>query len=154
MKRKRLLLILICLASVLLSGYLALRLMSLSNDKITQENFDKIKLGMTENEVEALLGGPAGVYTFKAITGQYSVRGGRQRDVMIDESRWTLGRGFAILSGLDLIKEKGGKEWVAEEYAVFVRFDEHGRVVESEWSWFGVIENESFLARLRRWLDM
>lgn len=59
--RKRLLLILGCLAVVLLAGYVALRLTA-PNHQVRLENFEKIKLRMTEEEVEAILGVPASFY--------------------------------------------------------------------------------------------
>jgi len=52
MKRKRLLLILGCLAGVLLAGYSTLWLTA-SRQHITEENIQAIKMGMTEAEVEA-----------------------------------------------------------------------------------------------------
>ena len=61
-KRKRLLLMLACLAAVLLAGYGTLRLTA-ARHNITDESIQAIQEGMTEKEVETVLGGRAGVYT-------------------------------------------------------------------------------------------
>ncbi len=42
----------------LLIGLIIVGLMGCAGSKITKENFDKIKLGMTQEEVQAILGPP------------------------------------------------------------------------------------------------
>jgi len=140
-KRKRLLLIFASLAAVLLAGYGSLRLTA-PRHRITEENFEAIQKGMTEEEVEAILGVPAGVYVSGARTGWY---------------RLSEGRGFS-LKGPVLIWLFGGnewvaKEWVAKEISVVVWFHKDGRVAQTckGWTESG---NEPFLAKLRRWLGM
>ena len=61
MKHKRLLLILGCLMSVLLAGYVTLRL-SAPRHRITADNIQAIRAGMTAKEVEEILGAPPGYY--------------------------------------------------------------------------------------------
>jgi hypothetical protein len=139
MMRKRLLLILGCLVSVLLAGYGTLRLTAPPQHRITEENIAAIKLGMTEKQVEAILGGPAGIYAFGAVTGHYP---------------WPMHCSPPI-TGLDLAKETGGKgkEWVAKDISIFVLFDGEGRVrrtIEGR----SEIGTDSFLDKIRRWLGM
>jgi outer membrane protein assembly factor BamE (lipoprotein component of BamABCDE complex) len=139
MKRKRLLLIVACLTAVLLAGYVTLRVTAPKQHRITWENIDKIHKGMTEEAVEAVFGVPAGVYGQNARTGAYAVNP--------DVSR--------AMIGPDLIKRQGGKEWVGEDYALYIRFDDAGCVQEMH---VGFVQpgsrHESFLDKLRRWLGM
>jgi len=133
MKRKRLLLIFGCLAAVLLAGYATLWLTA-PRHRITKESYDAIQIGMTEQEVEAVLGARAGVHTSRCDTGSYGI--GRCGDPML---------------GKDI---KAGKEWVTEAVSVYIFFDENGRVAR-KCSGTGVAhENESFLCKVRRWLGM
>jgi hypothetical protein len=62
MKRRRTLLILVCVISVLLAGYAGLWLTA-PRHRITLENILAIREGMTEAEVEATLGARAGDYS-------------------------------------------------------------------------------------------
>ena len=64
MKRKHLLLILVCLAVMLLAGYATLRLTA-PNHRITRKNLKAIEFGMAEREVEEIFGVPAGDYSAK-----------------------------------------------------------------------------------------
>jgi hypothetical protein len=68
--RKRLLLGLGLLALVLLGGYLVLWLTAPSH-RITAEAAAKIRAGMTEQQVEGLLGGLAGVYVTTTVVFVY-----------------------------------------------------------------------------------
>jgi outer membrane protein assembly factor BamE (lipoprotein component of BamABCDE complex) len=140
--RKRLLILLVCLISVLLAGYVTLRLTA-PRHRITEENFAAIQKGMTEEEVEAILGAPAGVYGSGDKTGNYFVRITRiPRE------------GFTFRSGLDLIRTRGGKEWVGEAISVYIIFDETGGVKEALGGFFLHNVPESFLAKLRRWVGI
>src|SRR5579859_6594788 len=69
--RKRLLLFLVCLVSVLLAGYVTLRLTAPPKHRITWDNICAIKKGMTQEEVESILGVPAGVYSSRPRVGLY-----------------------------------------------------------------------------------
>jgi len=129
MKHKRLLLIVGCLATVLVAGYVTLRL-SAPGHRITEKSFSAIQKGMTEEEVEAVLGAKAGVVTGR--TGIYARMWGA--------------------SGIEMIKNHGGKEWVGENVSVYVRFDEAGRAKDVLLG--DVPGEESFLGKLRRWLGM
>jgi hypothetical protein len=124
MKHKRLLLFLGCLAAVLLAGYATLRLTARQH-RITRENVQVIEKGMTEDQVEVILGAPAGDYSSK--------RRFQFRHVLA--KRWS------------------GKFWGSDEAAIWVHFDEAGPVTKVV---YGLTEpvNESFLAKLRRWLGM
>jgi outer membrane protein assembly factor BamE (lipoprotein component of BamABCDE complex) len=139
MKRKRLLLILGCLAAGLLAVFWTLPLKTFRNDKITLGSREKIRVGMTEREVETILGGPAGVYAPVRNTGEYCVSGFTPSSV-------------AMVSGKNLIQRQGGKEWVGETTAFLVQFDQNGKV--STFMAGLAIPNESFLDKLRRWLGL
>jgi hypothetical protein len=136
-RRKRLLLIFGCLAAVLLAGYGTLRLTAPKYHRITEKNFEKIQKGMTEEEVEALLGTRAGVYSPQK-TGSY----------------FTIKHPWSMPSGLWLIQKYGGKEWVGKEIGIYVLFDRTGRVTESLRGTVREDGDESFLTKLRRWLGM
>lgn len=66
-KRTRRLLVLSALALLVVGGSAFLRLRSLSNSPINVENFNRIQEGMTQAEVEAILGGPPGSYTKRPV---------------------------------------------------------------------------------------
>jgi hypothetical protein len=139
MKRKRLLLILGCLATVLLAGYGTLRLMA-PQHRITKENIAAIKEGMTEAEVQALLGVPAGDYSSKQTGGVF----------ILGDRPWA----DSFFAGPDIVERDGGKFWVGDETSVWVRFDDVGQVVVVWPGRFIANGNESFLTKLRRWLGM
>jgi hypothetical protein len=134
--RKRLLLMLGCVASLLLAGFVTLGLTA-PKHRITRENFDDIREGMTEKEVEAILGARAGVYSSLCQTGVYPI--GRCGDPVL---------------GIDLGKSRGGKEWVTKAFSVYVLFDENGRVAKTYGGDGLLNENGSFLDKFRRWLGM
>jgi len=150
-KRKRLLLVFGCLAGVLLAGYATLRLTA-PRHEINEKNIEAIKRGMTEEKVVAILCAPAGVYSAKAGTGHYPIFAtlemGQKIPFIIH------GDGTVYFEGKGLISEWGGKEWVGEEICIYVRFDENGRVTETLKGLVFPQWDESFLAKLRRWLGM
>ena len=94
---------------------------------INGASIDQIQPGMSESEVEKMLGGPAGDYS-----------GGR-----------------TVVGVLDISVSVGGsfKEWVAEEFAIGVSFDEHGKVVYAT-PLHVVPTGASFFERLRRQLGI
>jgi len=150
MKRKRLLLIVGCLAAVLLAGYATFRLTA-PRHRITIESFQAIREGMTELEVEAVLGAPAGVYSTEAQTGFYL-----PKFRISWPAKWIYASDADIFirTGSDLIEKQGGKEWVGEELSIYICFNEGGRVLESRSGQVPPTRNESFLAKLRRWLGI
>ena len=139
MKRKRLLLILGSLAAVLLAGFGTLRF-KVTSHRINLDNILAIKPGMTEAQIEDLLGARAGVFSTQGRTGFYFLED-KANDLEI------------MKTGLELVKESGGKEWVADEFTVYIRFDDTGQALEVLQ---GYLDNSeiSFLARLRRWLGL
>jgi hypothetical protein len=60
MKRKRLLVVLFALVALAVAGTVAVLW---PRPRVTKESYERIKLGMTRGEVEAVLGGPPGDYT-------------------------------------------------------------------------------------------
>src|SRR5260370_221872 len=131
MMRKRLLIILGCLVVVLLAGYGMLWLTMPRT--INEENFQAINKGMTENEVEAILGGrcssnaPLGCLYFSQ-------------------------GGWGNLVKEEFVRNRHGKEWKGKISCLFICFNETGRVEETYLGF--VIQDESFLAKVRRWLGM
>jgi hypothetical protein len=65
--RKHLLLCLVAVAFLAVGIYGILRLAQLLRPGITQENFDRIQEGMTEQEVERILGGPSGYHADRPV---------------------------------------------------------------------------------------
>lgn len=128
--RKRLFLGLGLPALLLLGGYLLLWLTIPPGYRITDENLERILPGMTEKEVERILGVPAGNYSGKR--GYFASR-------PPDE--------------LERLLRQGHKEWVGEGLSIVVRFNEQGVVLNaSRGANFG--SSPSFLDRLRRWLGI
>ena len=128
MKRKRVLLIFGCLAGVLLAAY-ATGLFPRWH-RITNENIGAIRDGMTEREVEAILGAPAGDYS--SGTSELALMARR-----MDRESWN----------------SGAKIWVSDEAGIYIRFDERGKAV-IRMSSSGGRATESFFTKLRHWLGM
>ena len=127
MMRKRLLLILGCVASVLLAGYVTLRLTA-PRHRITEENFAAINKGMTEEDVVELLGVKPGIYASN-----------------FEEVFWP--------DGLNNREGVRHEDWVGEEIAVWIHFDKDGHVLD-KFKGYVIPGNASFLDKLRRWLGM
>jgi hypothetical protein len=136
MKCKRLLLILACVAAILLAGYGTLRLTAPPH-RITWESIERIQEGMSEANVECILGVPAGDYSSTEHGATFVLgEGGYRRQVV---------------QGRDLL-QGGAKVWVGDRGAVWLTFDASKRVSGIR---IGLVESEeSFLDKLRRWLGM
>jgi len=128
MKRKRVLLFWGCLVSVLLAGYVTLWL-TRRDTPFKSEAIKSVKWGMTENEVNAVLGAQAEVFPFKRALYPLILKRGKDDEFI-----------------------SNCKEWIGEETSVLVYFD-RGRV---QWYIEGVIldNNQSLLDKLRRWLGI
>ena len=140
MKKRKRLLIFVGLAVMLFAGYATLRLTAPPH-RITPVNIAAIRKGMTEREIENILGAPAGDYASAQASAMY-----QNLTYHVDED----GKGW---NGYELVKKWGGKVWVAEEGFLWVRFDDAGKVAETA-RHILVQQPESFLAKLRRWLGM
>ena len=127
MTRKRLLLILACFAAMLMAGYVTLRLTAPGRHQITEENCKAIQIGMTEEEVNAILGVESGDYS----TGAYK-----------EDTAYKL-----------LIRQGSGKAWIADDAAIRVSFNEAGKVAAICFT-SGPGEPNTFLNKVRRWLGM
>jgi hypothetical protein len=94
---------------------------------INGTSLSRIQPAMSQSEVETMLGGPAGDYS-----------GGRM-----------------VVGVLDISVPVGGsfKEWVAEEFAIGVCFDENGKVAYAT-PLHVVPTGASFFERLRRRLGL
>ena len=112
MNRRRLLVV-GALALLGLAGVLLAWLTPRPGAGITQENSERIREGMTEQEVEAVLGCPAGNY--------------RGPESVLQE------RGIPLWVSVDGDCEDGPqlKLWVGPRFAVHVLVDCRGRVVQS-----------------------
>jgi hypothetical protein len=134
MKRKRLLLIVGCLVAFVLGFGIPW----LTAPRFTRENIHAIQIGMTEQQVNSVLGTKAELFP-----SERTRYGNRGTSTGVSLFRDPLARDAGQL----------GKEWLGEKISVFVWFDEAGRVVQFT---DGIIleDDESFLTKLRRWLGM
>jgi hypothetical protein len=99
--------------------------LALSPGRISQETCSRINVGMTLAEVETVLGGPAGAYTF-------------------DRQDWSGG-----LLGIAVPTVKypyTRKVWVSDEGGIIVDFDKDQQVVAQNWC--PGPRSRSFFARL------
>ena len=127
MRRKRLLLIVGCLTAMLLATYGILRLTA-PRPKLTLDNMEAIEHGMTLQEVEKILGAPAGNYS--------SLRDAEAADLP------------------QCYDKPGDKNWVDDQMWLGVRFDEAGNVKARYYYPHRRNDNRTFLDNLRRWLGM
>ncbi|MCI0378840.1 MAG: hypothetical protein L0215_14630 [Gemmataceae bacterium] len=126
MKKRRLLRLAATSVLLLGAGYGVLWLTAGPRHRINHESFNRIQEGMTEKDVEAIFGVPAGDYTT-----------GPVMELKSDS-------GFSKVWRVD-------KPWMSNFSRIYVAFDERGLVV---WKRYlpVVPEEESFGDKLRRWL--
>ena len=127
MRRKRLLLIVGCLTAMLLATYGILRLTA-PRPKLTLDNMEAIEDGMTLQEVEKILGAPAGNYS--------SLRDAEAADLP------------------QCYDKPGDKNWVDDQMWLGVRFDEAGNVKARYYYPHRRNQNGTYLDSLRRWLGL
>jgi hypothetical protein len=97
---------------------------------VTEEAYGRVQKGMTETEVEAIFGGPAGDHTTGPVT--------------------FMGRLDELSMPMDLLELAEGhskKTWKSDEGQVHVEFDAGGHVAAMHWSWPAT--KPTFLERLR-----
>jgi hypothetical protein len=115
---------------------------------ITVENFRKVKHGMTQQEVEYILGGPSGDY---ASGHQYCVMACEGSTCsLFDNPRY----GWKAIppEQIQLVSPNGRiSVWRGADCAIGVAFDENGRVshVGVGWAW----QEPTILERIRVWLQ-
>ncbi len=87
-------------------------LLAPARSRITEANCDKIQEGMTQREVEAILGGPPGDYA----TRPYN-------------------REIGMIVGLHLqnAEDYVSKEWIGDEGIITIEFYKDGTVVWTDW---------------------
>jgi hypothetical protein len=124
MKRRRFFLSVAVLA-VVLAGGLAV-LIFLPRSPISQRNCDRIQLGMSEAEVESILGGPQGNHQ------------DRQVDINVP---------LPPRQGLFM------KVWIGNDGAALVYFDKANKVGHVHFA-PALNRDDSFLGRIRRWLRL
>ena len=127
MKCKRLLLVLACLTVMIFTGYAAVRLTA-PRPNLISENIGRIEDGMTVQEVENILGAPAGNYS--------SLRDAEAADLP------------------QCYDKPGDKIWVDDQMWLGVRFDETGKVTTYDYYRHRRNQDKTFLDHLRRWLGM
>lgn len=132
MKRERLPLVLGCLVAVLLAVHGA-RSITAARHRITLDNTRSIEKGMTEKRVEEILSIPAGNYSSSNPGGTFLYH---QKAV----------------TGMELVRLRGGKFWASDETSVWLRFDDAGRVAEVFCGSY--YEQESILDKIRDWLGV
>ena len=125
--RKRLLLLLAAVALGLLAGYLTLWRTG-PQHRITRESFARIQAGMTEQEVEAILGVPAGYYATARVA-------------------------FAECYDLRVPAGAVEKQWTCDEGTILVFFYPADRVCVSRFFQVAHVD-ESLLNKARRWLGL
>ncbi|HKA55663.1 MAG TPA: hypothetical protein VKJ47_18580 [Candidatus Binatia bacterium] len=112
-------------AAVVVVFLLPVVIINLPRSRINAVNCAKIKRGMTEQEVERLLGAPAGDLTGK---GRVFLTGGETR---------------ALYPRSDF------KYWMDDDGVIEVRFDQYGKVEEA---WFGRTYEPSLFEEARSYL--
>lgn len=138
-KRKRLLILPGLLAAALFIGAgLQLFWDSSPPPRFTAALADRIHQGMTEAEVVAVLGMPAGDYH----TTEIYLRAPDDYRSKV----WIKPEG---LRGPDGITEKA---WISNEGGVTVEFDSEGRVCRSYWEGYWTPKPQSWFDSIRRWL--
>jgi hypothetical protein len=128
----------IAVVLVVLSVGLGVALFLWPRDSITRSNWDKIQIGMTEEQVKAILGGPGitdGEYEIAIAEGRFPFV---HNDVTLEEPEWNGER----LGDL--------KVWIGQNAVIGIQFREGG-VVRRIFQ--GIRRSDpSFLDRLRDWL--
>ena len=128
--RKRRLLILGLLPLLLFAGYLALWLTS-PKHRIDRQGYGKIQLGMTEEEVEDILGAPAGNHAISSLRATEELVMG-ETSHWLDESKCTL------------------KTWVSDSAEIGIWFSEDGKVMKT----LAGFRPDNFFGKLRQWLGL
>jgi hypothetical protein len=138
--RKQLLLLIGLFGLLLLAGYLLLWLTA-PPDRINRQAFEQIENGMTELEVEWILGVPPGDHT----RGLVFIDSGEPNDpITLDEVRRALiPLEYAYASR---------KTWYSDQGIIDIVFDESKRVGYKQF--FEACGPDQFMAKLRRWLGI
>jgi hypothetical protein len=129
--RKRIVLSLGMLVTLCAIGLLGLQWLTASRHHITAANIAKISPGMSQEDVQGLLGAPPGYEAPGRMCGGICLTG-------LDEGLWQRGKHEC---------------WVGEEVAVLVFFDAEGHVLRYLTT-SSVPIVESFLEKLRRWFHL
>lgn len=141
-QRRRLLLLVLGFACFAVLGAWLVACLTSQGDRISRESYNEIKAGMTEQEVEGLLGGPAGDYT----NGRCHVPYIGNACSLCDEESY-----FAEIAEI-----RESRDWTGCKGLVSVGLNEGGRVVEKRF--FPVVPSDpnaqTLLAKLRRWLGL
>lgn len=109
-------------------------------DPIGPRAFERIQLGMTEEEVEAVMGSPAGSYVSETITDAQLIR----RRYLIEWKRMDSDNG-----------KRYSKAWHGDSYWIQVDVNEQGKALAA-----GLFDKRTdlsqptFLDRLRAWLGL
>lgn len=139
--RRRLLLMVLGIALLTLLGAGLLACLTNRGHRISRESYNQIKAGMTEQELEGLLGGPAGDYT----NGRYQVGYIAEPCSLCDEALYA-----------EISEIRSSRDWTGFQGLVSVGLNERGRVVEKRYFPVCPVDpvGETLLARFRRWLGL
>lgn len=135
-RRKRMLLWAVLLVVLAVSGTVAVRSATRRDHRITHENAEKLRAGMSLADVEALFGVPAGIHTAG--------------------DQWAFA--FPMSEDNRRVKEAQRRgcthlEWVGDDVGVEVFFEADGKVRAYDYL-LPVRVRESLLERLCRWLGL
>lgn len=138
MRQHRYLMVLVILALFAgAGGSLVLWKLFAPKHRINQEGYEKIKVGMSQDEVEAILLVPPGNYT-----GNPEFDKKTFRFFFVKKHKEDFGN-----------KPIQELEWLAREYAILVFFDNTGQAV-LKYSTPMIPEEASLLEKIRRWIGL
>lgn len=132
-----------CILTVLLLAGAALAWRVFDEPVITRENFDVLKIGMTQPEVERILGGARNECHDSVMA--WAPRGDTLNSVRIDPGN------PGVVFFLDAHAETQGDEqvWLAETGLIAILFDKDGRLHEKHFSDVNVMARPTPLDWLR-----
>lgn len=121
--------------------------------RIDRSSFDLIELGMTEADVQAIIGVPYGQHFRGTVATDYRHLGGTGNTQMWAGYRMEGGillQRLASGSGKILLTRKG---WVGDRLGIWIDFDGGGKVSKKE-AYVVLPADETLSQTLRRWLDL
>jgi hypothetical protein len=152
----RILLLLLLLLFLFLALPAAVLFLSRSSTPICKENYERIEVGMTQADVEGILGGPPGEHYKGPLVYDWLADAGKPLTENEAEARFLLLRGARIMTYSCYLTgsppDSGWKDWVSDRTSIGVCFDAD-KVIAKD---FMPVRPraDSLLAKLRLWLHM
>jgi hypothetical protein len=115
--------------------------------EITEENFRKLKKGMTRAEVEAIIGGPPGDYG--RVNGGYHVHACESSTCAVFYNVRHDDKGPTAKEVDAIVAREGIAMWWGPSKAIAVQFDEDGNAVNLGYG--GAMPGPSFWDVIREW---